>query len=165
MSLIQKATGIAALAVVLILGVNTSALASPAETAGVHAADNAWCKAYNAGELENVVALYDEHTVVYPPGMAPVRGRAAVHEFFAADMAAFAKAGLVISLDDNPDGGVSGNTGWSSGTWTLKDKAGNVVDAGWYFSVSKKVAGKWLYVRDAWDSSKPAAAAPAAPGN
>ena len=40
-------------------------------------------------------------------------------------------------------------------------KAGKVVDTGWYFSVSRKKSGKWLYVRDAWDSDKPAA--PTAP--
>jgi hypothetical protein len=46
--------------------------------------------------------------------------------------------------------------GWSSGTWTVRDKEGKVLDSGWYFSVSRKVGGKWLYVRDSWNSNGPA---------
>lgn len=129
--------------------------------AAVHAADDAWIKAYNAGQVEKVVALYDESAVVYPPGVMPSHGRAAIQAFFTQDMAEFAKTGLTLTLGANPNGGVSGDMGWSSGTWELKDKAGKVVDTGWYFSVSRKKSGKWLYVRDAWDSDKPAA--PTAP--
>jgi hypothetical protein len=49
-----------------------------------------------------------------------------------------------VTLGANPSGGTSGDLGWSSGTWEVKDNAGKVVDSGWYFSVSKKKAGKWL---------------------
>ena len=129
------------------------------EAAAVHAADDAWIKAYNAGQVANVVALYDEKAVVYPPGAPPVQGRAAIQTFFENDIAGFAKTGLVMTLRPNPEGGVSGTTGWWSGTWAAKDKDGKVVDSGWYFSVSKKVNGKWLYVRDAWNSNGPAAPA------
>ena len=132
------------------------------EVAAVHAADAAWGKAYNAGQLEDVVALYDENAVVYPPGVAPLHGIAAIRDYFAKDVPEFPKSGLVMELSSTPDGGVSGDMGWSSGAWSLRDKAGQIVDSGWYFSVSKKVKGKWLYVRDAWDSSKaPAASSPA----
>ncbi len=159
---LTKAIAVFGPAIALLL---CASAASPAgqvsEVAAVHAADDAWVKAYNAGQLENVVALYDAGAVIYPPGVAPVRGRAAIHAFFESDMAAFAKTGLMFSLGEHPDGGVSGDMGWSAGSWTLKDKTGQVVDSGWYFSVSRKVGGKWLYVRDTWNSDKPAA--PAAP--
>jgi hypothetical protein len=36
----------------------------------------------------------------------------------------------------------------------LKDKTGKVIDTG-KFSVSKKKDGKWLYVRDTWNSDGP----------
>ena len=45
-------------------------------------------------------------------------------------MAAFAKSGLVMTLGANPSGGTSGDLGWSSGTWEVKDNAGKVVDSG-----------------------------------
>jgi len=131
------------------------------EVAAVHSADGAWIKAYNGGQVADVVALYEENSVIYPPGAPPVHGRAAIQEFFTKDMAEFAKTGFVLALNPNPDGGVSKDMSWSSGTWVLKDKAGQVIDTGWYFSVSRKVGGKWLYVRDSWNSDKPATASAA----
>lgn len=162
MTVFQKAATACGLAIALVLCSSAASRASQSsEVAAVRAADDAWVKAFNAGQLENVIALYDENAVLYPPGVAPVHGRAAIRAFFEKDMAEFAKTALSFALGPNPDGGVSGNIGWSSGTWMLKDKAGNVADSGWYFSVSRKVGGKWLYVRDSYNSDKPAA--PAAP--
>jgi ketosteroid isomerase-like protein len=152
----KKTVAVFGLVLTLMLCGNANVLAKDASgVAGVQAADGAWLKAYTGGQLENVVALYDENAIVYPPASTPVQGRAAIQEFFAKDMAAFAKSGLVMTLGANPSGGTSGDLGWSSGTWEVKDNAGKVVDSGWYFSVSKKKAGKWLYVRDSWDSSNP----------
>jgi len=159
---LPKAVVVIGVTLVALLGGSAASQAKQSsEVAAIHGADAAWEKAYNAGQVENVVALYDENAVVYPPGVAALQGRAAIQEYFAKDMAEFGKSGLSIVLDPNPSGGTSGDTGWSSGTWTVKDKAGNVVDSGWYFSVSRKVKGKWLYVRDAWNSNKPVAPAAA----
>jgi hypothetical protein len=79
-------------------------------------------------------------------------------------MAESAKGGIALSLGAKPAGGVSGDMGWQSGTYAVKDKAGKVLDTGKYLSVSMKKDGKWLYVRDTWnsDTPPPAAAAPAA---
>jgi len=128
---------------------------APSPVAAVHAADDSWVKAYNAGDLDAVVSLYDEHAAIYPPGAPPVRGGAAIRAFFVKDNAEFLRGGLSFGLGAKPDGGVAGNLGWSSGTYVVKDKSGRVVDTGWYFSVSRKVAGRWLYLRDAWNSDGP----------
>jgi ketosteroid isomerase-like protein len=148
---------------VALLGVAmlSSAADTPSAVQAVHAADDAWLKAYNSGDLETVVSLYDEHAVIYPPGTPPSHGRAAIRAFFVKDNAEFLRGGLIFSLGANPDGGVSGNMGWSSGKYMVKDKSGHVVDSGWYFSVSRKVGDKWLYVRDAWNSDGPQPQAPA----
>jgi len=144
------------------LSMNPASQAGSASEVGpVHAADKDWEKAYNAGHLDNVVALFDDNAVVYPPGVPPVSGRAAIRAFFEKNMAGFAATGLVMTLGEKSDGGVTGDMGWSSGTWAAKDASGKVVDSGWFFSVSRKVRGKWLYGRDAWNSDKPAAPAAA----
>src|SRR5438874_1627084 len=89
---------------------------------------------------------------------------AAIHAFFAKMVQAAAKDGLAFSLRSKPAGGARGDMGWSSGTYVLKDKAGHVIDTGKYLSVSKKKDGKWLYVRDTWNSDgPPASTEPAAP--
>lgn len=130
-----------------------------AEVAALHAADQAWTKAYNGGDVEGVVSLYDENAVLLPPGAPPMSGRAAIRAFFAKDMAESAKSGAVFSLGPKPAGGVSGDIGWASGTYFVKDKSGRAVDAGKYLSVSVKKGGKWLYVRDTWNSDGPAGSA------
>jgi ketosteroid isomerase-like protein len=139
---------------VALLGFALRSFASdvPSSVAAVHAADDSWVKAYNSGDLDTVVGLYDENAVIYPPGAPPARGKAAIRTFFVKDNGEFLRGGLIFGLGTKPDGGIAGNLGWSSGTYLVKDKAGRVVDTGWYFSVSRKVAGRWLYVRDAWNS-------------
>jgi len=139
--------------------------ADPAsDVAALHAAAVAWAKAYDRGNVDGVAALYDEHAVLLPPGAPAASGRAAIRAFFAADILESAKIGARFTLAPNPAGGVSGDMGWSSGTYTVKDKAGKVLDTGKYLSVSKRVGGKWLYVRDTWNSDAPTpAAASAAP--
>jgi hypothetical protein len=94
-----------------------------------------------------------------------VKGRAAIKAFFAKDTAESQKAGVTFILDAKPAGGVSGDMGWQSGDFVVKDKSGKIVDTGKYLSVSARKGGKWLYVRDTWNSdgapSAPVSALPA----
>jgi uncharacterized protein (TIGR02246 family) len=142
-------------------GVSSSAADPASEVAAIHAVDQVWVKAYNAGDADTAAGLYDEHAVLLPPGAPATHGRAAIRAFLAKDMAASAKEGVTFSLGAKPDGGASGAMGWASGTYTVKDKSGRVVDTGKYLSVSRKKNGKWLYIRDTWNSDGPASAEPA----
>jgi ketosteroid isomerase-like protein len=128
----------------------------------MHAVDKNWEKAYNAGDVDGVANLYDENAILLPPGSPGVKGRAAICAFFAKDIPASQKDGIAFVLGAKPDGGVSGDMGWVSGTYVVKDKSGKVVDAGKYLSVSHKKGGKWLYVRDTWNSDGPQAPAESA---
>jgi ketosteroid isomerase-like protein len=160
----------AAVLLCMILGlagyaIESAAAASAKEVAALQAVDQTWLKAYNAGDADTLASLYDEHAVLLPPGAPGANGRAAIRAFFARDTAESAKAGVVFGLGANPSGGVSGDMGWQSGTYVVKDKSGKVVDTGKYLSVSVKKGGKWLYVRDTWNSDVSPAApeVPAAP--
>jgi ketosteroid isomerase-like protein len=155
-------------AVIFAAFLSASGIASAADAksplAAVRAADQAWLKAYNGGDLATIVSLYDSQAILYPPGSAPIQGSAAIKAYFSKDIVDSAKAGAVFSLDPKPDGGASGDIGWASGTYTVKTKAGKILDRGWYFSVSQLKAGKWVYLRDAFNSNTPpTAAAPPAP--
>jgi uncharacterized protein (TIGR02246 family) len=123
-----------------------------AEVAAIHAVDQVWEKAYNAGDVDTVVGLYAEHAILLPPGAPRASGKAAIRSFFASDMAASAKDGVKFVLGAKPDGGVSGDLGWASGTYIVKDKTGHTIESGKYLSVSRKIGGKWLYIRDTWNS-------------
>ena len=156
MSTLRRTANLFGLALVLVIGNVQSFAADPAaEVAALHAVDDVWVKAFNGGDADTMAAQYDEHAVLLPPGAPAAHGRAAIRTFFAQMMPESAKEGLAFSLGANPAGGARGDMGWSSGTYVLKDKTGKVIDTGKYLSVSKKKDGKWLYVRDTWNSDGP----------
>jgi len=70
---------------------------------------------------------------------------------------------VVFVIDPRTDVGVSGNVGSESGTYKVTAK-GTVVGAGKFLSVSRKKGGKWLHIRDTWNSDAPPAP-PAAPAS
>ena len=90
----------------------------------------------------------------WPPG-TPRSGRS-----LTADTAGAKAAGIKL-VPGATTAGVAGDTGWESGSYTAVDAAGTVVDSGSYLSVSRKVNGKWLYVRDTYNSDRPLPPAPA----
>ena len=111
-------------------------------------------KSYNSADSETMAALYAEDAVLTPPHAPIARGRAAIREFLAKDSAGAKSAG--VKLVPGPETvGVSGDWGWNSGSFTAQDGSGKTVDSGSYLSVSHKVNGKWLYVRDTYNSDQP----------
>jgi hypothetical protein len=92
-------------------------VASPVAT--VHAADNNWIKAYNSGDLDNVLSLYDENAVIYTPGAPAAHRKAAIRAFWVKDNAEFHRGGLIFSLGTKPDPSVARALGWSTGTYKV----------------------------------------------
>lgn len=140
--------------------------ASAADEAAIRAQSMSWAKAYNGGDAAGVAAQYADDALLLPPGAPGVRGRAAIQAFFVKDIAGSKAAGVVFNINPRTDVGVSGNTGWESGTYTATIK-GAVVESGKFLSVSRKKDGKWHYLRDTWNADAPPAppepAATAAP--
>src|SRR5260370_1204464 len=74
--------------------------------------------------------------------------------------------GAGVGLVDGPtsDVSVSGDLAWQWGTFKITDKSGAGVDAGKYLTVFQRKDGKWVIIRDTWNSdAAPAAPAPGAP--
>jgi len=132
-----------------------------ADEAALRAGTTTWMAAYNAGDADRIVALYAEDGVMMPPGAPAATGHAAMRAFLTADIAN-AKAAGVTLLDGDSSTGVSGNIGWHSGSYKVTDASGATVDSGSYLETCRKADGKWLIIRDIWNSDRPAAA-PAAP--
>ena len=152
MSQITKAAGVLCTIALAVFSIESSAADSAKEMAALQAADQNWARAYNAGNADAVANLYAEQAVLLPPGAPAVNGRAAIKSFFVKDTSESQKAGVAFTLGPKPAGGVSGDMGWQSGTYAVKDKAGKVVETGKYLSVSMKKSGKWLYIRDTWNA-------------
>jgi uncharacterized protein (TIGR02246 family) len=135
-----------------------------AEEAALKAITAAWLSAYNAGDVEKIVALYAEDAVLMPPHAAVATGHAAIRAFLTTDTAA-AKAAGVKLVPGAATAGVAGDTGWESGSYAITDASGATVESGSYLSVARKSNGKWLYIRDTYNSDRPLPApAPAAAG-
>jgi uncharacterized protein (TIGR02246 family) len=123
-----------------------------ADEAAIRAINPVWFKSYNAGDVESIVALYAEDAVLNPPGAPAARGQDAIREYLNKDVAGSAAAGVSLNGPPTTDVGVSGDLGWEWGTFTVTDKSGATVDRGKYVSVCERRNGKWLIIRDIWNS-------------
>ena len=70
------------------------AVDTAADEAALKAATATWMEAYNAGDVEKIVALYAEDGVLMPPHAAVATGHAAIRAFLTADTAGAKAAGV-----------------------------------------------------------------------
>ncbi len=131
-----------------------------ADEAVIRAATVSWTEAYNAGEVDKIVALYTEDAVLMPANATTLTGRAAIKDFLTKDTAAAKAAGLTEKIGDS-DVGISGDLAWHAGTSSVVDTAGKSVETGKYIEIWRKVDGKWLMIRDIWNDDAPPAPEPA----
>lgn len=149
-----------ALAIGIVIAVTACTAATPAavdtsaDEAAIKAMTAAWLDAYNAGDVEKIVAMYADDGVLMPPHAAVASGRAAIRAYLQTDTAG-AKAAGVKLIPGPATAGVLGDMGWESGSYTLNDPSGKTIDSGSYLSVSRKVDGKWLFIRDTYNSDRP----------
>ena len=147
-------------AVGIVLALSACAQTAPpavdtaADEAALKAATLTWLEAYNAGDVDKIVALYEEDAVLMPPHAPVANGHAAIRAFLTADTAGAKAAGIKL-VPGTSTAGVAGDTGWESGTYTATNASGVIVDSGSYLSVSHKSNGKWLYHRDTYNSDRP----------
>jgi len=137
-----------------------TAVDTSADEAAIRATGKSWFEAFKAGDVEKVVGTYADDAVVMPPNAPPMTSKDALRAFFTSETSGIKSAGLEI-VDGDSTAGVSGDTGWHQGAYTVKDASGATVDAGSYVEVWKKRDGKWLIVRDIWNSSNKPAPPPA----
>lgn len=159
---ILKSAAVIAVGLLALAGCQKAA-DTAADEAVIRLSAPAWAAAYNAGDLDTLTAMYWEDATLQPPGAPAATGHAAIREFLAGDIAATKAAGLTMNIPEAGAVDVSGDLAYEAGTYTVTDASGATVDAGKYLGVFLKKDGKWLYIRDTWNSDMaPAAAAPAA---
>jgi len=158
--------------VLLVLVIGALAACAPAPPAAPDtAADEAklkadalvWFDHYNKGDAAAVANLYAEDATIMPPGAPNVTGRAGIQTFIAGEIAKTQPAGIMLKNASITGVGISGDTGWLSGTYVVVDGTGTTLDSGSYLSVHRRAGGSWPYIRDTWNSDRPPAPAPPAP--
>jgi ketosteroid isomerase-like protein len=148
------------------IATRTMAVEPASEVAAIIEVDRVAVKAYNSGDVDTVVAQYAPDAVLLPPGLPRSIGQAAIRAYYKADMAQAAREGTGYVIGPNVEGGASGDLGWASGTYDVRDRAGHTRESGKFLSVFRKIDGRWHYLRDTWNADgTPSSAQPAVPGN
>jgi uncharacterized protein (TIGR02246 family) len=162
--MLRNVTALTATLVVLIACAKTenSPPVASTDTDAIKAVNVAWNKAYNAGDGAGVAALYAEDAVLSVPGKPAMRGKAVISEYYVKDASDFASAGATVADEPATDVGQSGDLAWQWGLYRNTNKAGAVVDSGKFLTVFERRGGKWMIVRDMWNSDAVPASAPAA---
>jgi uncharacterized protein (TIGR02246 family) len=129
----------------------TAALSTPlfAADPGAQALDNAFVKAFKAGDIEAVVGLYASDATLYPPGEMAAKGREAIRAVWGGFLSANTVTEVrLYETAYRTSGDLS--TGLGRFSMTLQPKAGGAPFTleGRFTDVAVKKDGKWLYVVD-----------------
>jgi len=152
MNRLKQLITLAASLLALVACVKTPAPDTAADASAIRAVNIAWNKAYNVGDVAGVTALYAEDAVLMAPGAPPARGKVSIGEYYAKDVLAFAAAGLTATDAPTSDVAEAGDLAWESGTFTTTDKSGATVETGKFLTVLQRKDGKWMIIRDTWNS-------------
>jgi uncharacterized protein (TIGR02246 family) len=128
-----------------ILGFNALSTADP----GAGEVGKAWLQAFNANDLEGVVALYAPDAHLFPPDEVEAVGTAAIRANYAATFKNYTvKEAKMIDPHHKNVGDLS--YAWGRFSVTLVPKAGGeaITMEGRFSDVSQKINGKWLYIVD-----------------
>jgi ketosteroid isomerase-like protein len=119
--------------------------------------------AFNAGDAETILAQYAPDAEVLAPGNPRAVGHDAIRALVEKLSGELKAGGVALELNDDDKAAASGDLGYHSGSFVVKDASGTVVDSGKYLAVMQRQAdGKWLMIRDTWNSDNPPPAPPAA---
>ena len=119
--------------------------------------------ALNTGDVETILAQYAPDAQVLAPGNPRATGHEAIRALIEKESAALKSGGVTLELKDDDSAAASGDLGHHTGSFVVKDASGAVVDSGKYLAVMQRQAdGKWLMIRDTWNSDNPPPAPPAA---
>lgn len=119
--------------------------------------------AFNTGDVETILAQYAPDAEVMAPGNPRAVGHDAIRALVEKESAGMQAAGVAITLNDDDKAAASGDLGHHSGSYVVKDATGAVVDSGNYLAVMQRQPdGRWLMIRDTWNSDRPPPAPPEA---
>jgi uncharacterized protein (TIGR02246 family) len=130
----------------------TAVLARDAK-AGIANATVKFMSELKAGNAAGVAALYTEDAMVFPPGADTVKGRAEIQKFWQSLVDQKIQADLQMGELET-----HGDTAIETGTFVIKDAAGNAMDRGKYIVIWKHRQNGWQLHRDIWNSNMPAPA-------
>ncbi|NNC70400.1 MAG: SnoaL-like domain-containing protein [Flavobacteriaceae bacterium] len=129
------------------------ALDMEAVKAEIQAMEDAYAAGEKAKDADAVAAYYSEDAISYSRNRAPLKGRAAIKENIANNIANDTTG--TYNVYKVVDLFADGNTAVEIGSWTEMDSDGKEVENGNYMSYFEKRDGKYVCVRDMSTTTAP----------
>ena len=123
----------------------------------IEAVNGKFAEAFAKRDVAALGLLYATDAQAFPPGTAPVAGRAAIQDMWKGLLAM--PVGRIELRTVEVDG--NGRTAWEAGRYTLIGSNGGTMDDGKYIVLWKHEPDGWKLYRDMWSSNSPQQAAPA----
>ena len=131
-------------------------LDAPRQEEELRQASAEWDKRYNAGNAENLAALYAEDTVSMPPNSPSLQGRKALQadfeSFFASNIARHETTIDKIVMD----GALAIEAAHYRLVYRPRAGGAEVVESGRHLECRRKIDGQWKIVAEIWNSETPA---------
>ena len=121
-----------------------------------------WAAAINAKDLEAHLSVFADDAISMPPNAPALIGKDAIRASLEAQMASDTSGVKTTIAFATIDLWAAGNTATETGTWTVSGEDGAVLDKGKYMALFEKRDGKYICIRDIWNSDTPKKEAPIA---
>jgi ketosteroid isomerase-like protein len=131
----------------LVLAIAGIACAPQDQSAEFAALTDNWENALNAGDVDALVSVYADDCVLMPPNAEFTTGQAAARGAFG-EMIAAGQTGELETIKAVAAGGV----GYHTGTYSMRDASGAIIDRGKFMEGWQKIDGEWKIVHDIWNS-------------
>lgn len=113
----------------------------------IQAAENTFAEVYNTGNIDSL-AYYADDAKSFFNGQMPVEGKENIHQFIKEELSAFTKGNKISFETKEVYVADNGDHVLEIGAYKILDSTGTKVRGGNYFSLFKKVNGKYQSFRD-----------------
>jgi ketosteroid isomerase-like protein len=124
--------------------------------------NTAWAAAINSKDVEAQLALFGDDIQLMPPNKPTLKGKDAVKTDLLAEIASDTSGMKTTIAFATTDLWAAGNMATETGTWTVSAEDGTQLDKGKYIAVFEKRDGKYVCIRDIYNSDNPPYVAPMA---
>lgn len=155
-----KAAALAAVGVLALAGCGPKPTDSTAFEKQAKGDVRVFLEAFSKGDADTILSQYAADAEVMAPGNPRAIGHDAIRALITKLAGEMQAGGVSVVPNDDDKAAASGDFGHHSGSYLVKDATGAVVDSGNYLAVMQRQPdGKWLMIRDIWNSDR----APPAP--
>jgi uncharacterized protein (TIGR02246 family) len=119
----------------------------------IQATNEAFVAAFAAQDAAKMATVYTEDGQALPPNSAIVAGRPALQAMWQGVMNMGIQAATLETVELEQQGDLAVEVG----KYALTVAGGQVADEGKYIVIWRRDKGHWLWHRDIWNSSRPAA--------